>query len=109
MRRLIIILVLLTLSASSRADNSSIPLFFLMEGDIYSYIGGEPFRETTWGHNHEPIISPDGRYIAYGSLPELLVELDAAGTYLINYDQHPPTNIWIMEIANRQFTRIAEQ
>ncbi|MEO8393980.1 MAG: hypothetical protein ABI700_13405, partial [Chloroflexota bacterium] len=29
--------------------------------------------------------------------------------YPINYDQHPPTNIWIMDTATRESTRIAEQ
>jgi hypothetical protein len=108
MRYWLILLFLLCLFSPIAAQNS-LPLFILIDGDIYSYTGGEPFRETNWGYNHEPVISPDGRYIAYGSLPELLVELDAAGSYPINYDQHPPTNIWIMEIATHEFTRIAEQ
>jgi hypothetical protein len=109
MRPLLITLMLFIFSAQSRATDNPTPFIYLMEGDLFSYSGGEPFRETNWGHNHEPILSPDGRYIAYGSLPERLVELDAAGEYMIDYWMHPPTNIWVMEIATREFTRIAEQ
>jgi hypothetical protein len=110
MRRLVYLLLvcLFTLPAQAQSQYDP-PLYTLIDGDIYSFSNGVPFRETTWGHNHAPIVSPDGHYIAYGSLPELLVQLDATGGYPINYDQHPPTNIWIMDTATRESTRIADQ
>ena len=110
MRHLVFLLLvcLFTLPGQAQSRNEP-PLYVLIDGDIYSFSDGVPFRETTWGYNHAPIVSPDGRYIAYGSLPKLLVELDATGEYPINYDQHPPTNIWIMDTTTRESTRIADQ
>ena len=99
-------------SSKTQTDHDQPPLYALIDGDIYSFTtttGGQPFRETNWGHNHPPVVSPDGRYIAYGSLPQLLVTLDATGEYPINYDQHPPTNIWMMDTATHDFTLIADQ
>lgn len=106
-----VLIVVLLVNTMGSTQTEPAPIFFLHDGDLFSIRPGdtEPFQETYWGYNHAPVLSPDGQYLAYGSLPELLIDLDASGAFPINYDQHPPTNIWLMDIAARNFERIADQ
>lgn len=113
MRR-IAVLILITLVALCTyliTMAQSQPLILLINGDLWSMasLESEPFRETYWGYNNDMSLSPNGQYVAYGSFPDWLVERDLAGVEPINIDTHPPTNIWVMEVATRTFTRIATQ
>ncbi len=79
-------------------------------GDLYSYTPGDAaaVRETTWGYNDIPILSPNGQYVAYLSLPQFMVELLAAD------DPNALMaggikNIWLWNLATGDFTRIADQ
>lgn len=102
----------LLVAAPGSAQTDSAPIIFLHEGDLYSYRLGdaEPFQETHWGYNQNPVLSPDGRYVAYNSIPEEVIDLNTAGVYPLHLmDRQPPTNIWVMEIATREFQRVAFQ
>ncbi len=71
-------------------------------GDIFSYTSAGFKNLTGYGYNAQPVLSPDGKYIAYGSYAkEYLQEGGRSGA--------PSTNIWLMETTNGNARRIAEQ
>lgn len=79
-------------------------------GDLYSFTPGDAaaVQETTWGFNDIPILSPNGQYVAYLSLPQFMVELLAAD------DPNALMaggikNVWFWNLATGEFTRIATQ
>ncbi len=79
-------------------------------GDLYSFSPDDTaaVRETTWGYNDIPILSPNGQYVAYLSLPQFMVELIAAD------DPNAMMaggikNVWLWNLATGEFTRIATQ
>lgn len=79
-------------------------------GDFWSYLPGdaEPVRHTTWGHNDLPILSPDGRYVAYLSVSTFYLDLMNAGDDLA-LSGTPKMNVWIWDLTTGEFTRIANQ
>lgn len=79
-------------------------------GDFYSYAPGDAtaVQETTWGFNDKPILSPNGQFVAYLSVPQFMVELFAAD------DPNALMaggikNVWLWNLATGDFTRIADQ
>jgi hypothetical protein len=84
------------------------PIFFLMDGDLWSYrVGtGQLTQESTWGYNEAPILSPDGRRFAYLSLAQQGVDLVETNGYLFDPQ---PTNIWVWDLASNEAERIVQQ
>lgn len=80
-------------------------------GDLWTWTpgGADPARQTTWEFNRAPARSPDGRWAAYTSVPSSVVEAAAGGTYQFEQGRPDPANIWLMDIAAREFIRIAQQ
>lgn len=78
-------------------------------GDLYAWTPGsaEPVQLTTWSYNRAPVLSPDGTKLVYGSVPQFVV--DQGDAYFFDYDRDDPMNIWMMDVATRQFSRIADQ
>jgi hypothetical protein len=79
-------------------------------GDLYKWTPGdaEPFRMTNWDYNRAPALSPDGRMVAYQSVPEAIVNQLGADGYFFDYDVDAPSNIWLMNVATLDAVRIAE-
>lgn len=104
-------IILLTSYLFTSAQSQSNPLMLLINGDIWSMenLNATPYQETYWGYNNSMSLSPNGQYLIYRSYPDWLVARDLAGVVRIDIDGYPPTNIWLMEIATRTFTRIATQ
>ncbi|WP_019586936.1 TolB family protein [Deinococcus apachensis] len=94
--RLLTLFVLLWLSAASAA-----PLVANIDGDFWAWTAGSWTRLTSWGHNGPPILSPDGRSIAYAS-----VARGAAETF---YTGWGPTNIWTLDLVTREARRLTTQ
>ncbi|PYE55408.1 TolB family protein [Deinococcus yavapaiensis] len=94
--RLLSLLVLLLLSAA-RAT----PLVVNIDGDFWAWTAGTWSRLTSWGHNGPPILSPDGRTVAYAS-----VAAGAAETFHTGWS---PTNIWTLDLASRKAARLTAQ
>lgn len=72
-------------------------------GDIFAYSPTSGFKAlSTYGYNTVPVLSPDGKYIAYGSY---------AKTYITDPGRSgaPAVNIWLMETATGDAKRIADQ
>jgi hypothetical protein len=82
------------------------PLIIEIDGDLVSWDGTNAKRLTNWGGNSEPILSPDGKYVAYKSLPQFVMDdmRKNGGRSGI-----PPSNFWVMEIATENAFRIADQ
>jgi hypothetical protein len=108
-----LLIVLLTGSFTpTRAQSGSPPLSLFLSmgtngtpisGDLYSWDGGLR-RRTNWGHNDIPIVSPDGRWVAYSS---------AADVYVKSPQQYGqvavPINIWLLDPVTNKGQRIAGQ
>jgi hypothetical protein len=71
-------------------------------GDLWAWFGADqpPKQLTSGGHNFSPAISPDGKYVAYNSVPKF-AQVDCSGW--------PPSDIWLLEIATGNTVVIAEQ
>jgi len=63
---------------------------------------------TEWGYNGGPILSPDGRRIAYLSTAQEIVEQANNGTGQVIAGT-APANIWVLDLQTDSFTRIADQ
>ncbi|WP_189071048.1 PD40 domain-containing protein [Deinococcus radiotolerans] len=68
------------------------------DGDLYLNTPQRAIRLTTYGRNSDPVVSPDGQWVLYLSLPQWVV----GGGYL-------PTNVWVMNLRTRVAHRLADQ
>ena len=101
----------------THAQPASTPLILAIGGnsgsqydaDLWEWTGtDQPLQQLThYGHNGSPIISPNGRYVAFLSLPiplmNYLMSLNwvAAGEYA--------ANVWMLDLATGNATQIADQ
>jgi hypothetical protein len=82
------------------------PLIIEINGDLVSWAATNSKQLTNWGYNSSPVLSPDGKYIAYKSLPRFVVDdIKKNG----GRNGFPPSNFWVMEIATGEAFRIADQ
>ncbi|MFC4456365.1 hypothetical protein [Deinococcus sonorensis] len=97
--RLLSLLVMVLLSAASAA---TAPLVANIDGDLWSWTASSGWTQLThWGHNGSPVLSPDGRMVAYASVTEEAVRAHAMGW--------SPTNIWLLDLASRTASRLTVQ
>lgn len=68
------------------------------DGDLYLQESGRTVRLTSYGRNQDPVVSPDGRWVAYLSFPAWV----QGGGYLA-------TNVWVMNLKTRAARRLAYQ
>jgi WD40-like Beta Propeller Repeat len=113
----LITFALITLSAALMsaplAYADAFPLVMGINGDIYTWSGPgvAPVARTTFKYNnYPPVLSPDGKTIAYKSTAQIAV--NAIVAHAGNGGGEPPSTIWLMDITNhteQDATRIAEQ
>lgn len=78
------------------------PLVANIEGDLWAWTSAQGWTQLThWGHNGAPILSPDGRRVAYASVTEEAVRARTSGWN--------PTNIWVLDLTTRRATRVTTQ
>jgi|GEM_PF-4454308 len=106
----ICLLALLGLPMVSNAQTeSTTPIYFLMDGDIWSYDvnSGQLIQESNWGFNRKPVLSPDGTRFAYVSEATVAVNYyNSTGGYLTD---PVPTNIWVWDVATNDAYRLVDQ
>jgi hypothetical protein len=94
-----------------RADGEPC-LFMLKDGNLVAWCEGKDGLEslTSDGHSRRPVMSPDGTYIAYSSMaPETVSALNALG-YADDFGPDDwPSNMWVMNLDQRQPEQITAQ
>jgi hypothetical protein len=93
----------------ARAADSTAPLILIVDGDLFARTGPDkPLKQlTTWGYNSDPVISPDGKNIAY--LSEAAVRVDEYRKGNTAFAGFGPLNIWVIDLATSAGTRLADQ
>jgi WD40-like Beta Propeller Repeat len=99
----------LSVAGTQSSTVSNVPLFLNLNHDIYVYetLPGTLKRLTTWQGNGTPIISPDGRWIAYTSEANQAREVQLRTNALDAGSE--AKNMWLMNTATKRVRRIADQ
>jgi hypothetical protein len=86
------------------APVTTAPIIFLINGDLWEVPApGQPVQQLThWGHNFNPVLSPDGQKVAYLSLPDAYVQSGGGSG-------SPPTNVWVYNLTTSASVRVADQ
>ncbi len=92
-----------------RAADSPAPLILIVNGDLWTWTAPDkPLKQlTTWGYNSDPVISPDGKSVAY--LSEAAVRVDEYRKGNTAFEGYGPLNIWVLDLATGTGTRLADQ
>ena len=95
---------------ASLAQDNTASIFFLMDGDIWSYNTATDVlaQRTDWGYTGSPILSPDGTQFAYLSVARVAVETYQDNPDLRRLDPEP-TNVYVWELATDQASRLVDQ
>ena len=93
--------------AQAQPENS--PLLANVRGDIWAWPGaGATLQQrTNWGYNKNPILSPDGRLIAYKSTATIAVDALKRVGFIGGGDY--PANIWVLDVTTNDAVRVADQ
>src|SRR5579859_8237401 len=85
------------------------PLLIAMRGDLWTWDGpqSKPIQRTAWGYNETPILSPNGRQVAYKSAAQIAVTAIKAKGGITGSDL--PANIWLNDVPTNNATRVADQ
>ena len=113
MRRILALLALCAaLLGAGGAGAQSIhqPIYGYRAGDIWRFdlAANTVTQLTAWGYNSGPILSPDGRHIAFMSTSADYVAQFEAGKARQTAGS-APANIWLMDIAGESFRLAADQ
>jgi len=105
------VMMLLAVTLMPVSAQESGDLYFVSEGDLWTWNQNmsSPERLTEWGYNGTPVLSPDGSKIAYLSVASETVEATANEPGGVFAYGTPAMNVWVMDTASREFTRIADQ
>ena len=109
-----LLLLLLALAASgnhlSSGQTSNSDIYTYQHGDLWKYSlnTGTAMPLTQSGYNGGPVLSPDGRSIAY---------LEAAPMFVADFNAgaagqtagSPPADIWILDIDSQNLRKVADQ
>jgi hypothetical protein len=97
-------------SGTNSAQAASAALFMQLGddfgGDVFSYAGASLKNLTGYGYSGVPILSPDGKTIAYSSYAKTYVQDQFGG----NGRSGPPAiNIWVLDVPSGNAWRLADQ
>ncbi|MEP7286882.1 MAG: hypothetical protein ABI947_14085 [Chloroflexota bacterium] len=83
-------------------------LVLQLNGDLWTWTGTQPqlIQRTNWGYNQSPVISPNGKMVAYKSAAQIGVDvIKKSGSV----GREIPSNLWLMDTATGDTVRIADQ
>ena len=113
MTRLLLILTI-ALAAIAAGNAAAQPadqvVYAYKSGDLWKFnlADDSAAQLTHWGYNGGPIMSPDGRTLAYLSTsPEFIAQYNTG--IAAQSAGSAPANIWVMDIATENLTLIADQ
>lgn len=99
------LLALLVLSTFAPA--APVPLVVNIAGDLWSWTSARGWtRLTHRGHHGPPVLSPDGRRVAYASVAEEVVQARRRGE---GGNGWAPTNLWVLDPTTCQASRLTTQ
>jgi len=110
MLSLFLLALVVTGSHIAKSQSSNPDIYTYQNGDLwrYSLNASTAMPLTGSGYNGGPVLSPDGRSIAFlEAAPSFVADFNAgiasqtAGT--------PPADIWILDIAGQNLNKIADQ
>jgi hypothetical protein len=108
-RPFIVFLIVMCMAAGmARAQSDTSPIIILNDGDLWEWdIAGGMKQMTFWGYNQEPVMSPDGKQVAYMAWSPITVEaIEREGGIA---GGEVPGDIKILDVASQQETVIAAQ
>jgi hypothetical protein len=93
----------------AQAQPADSPLLANIRGDIWAWAGaGTTLQQrTNWGYNKNPILSLDGRLIAYKSTATIAVDAIKRVGGIGGGDL--PANIWVLDVTTNDAVRVADQ
>lgn len=102
------LILCLSMSHIAQAAQETAPLLMLIsesphQGNLWAWTGpDQPLKQlTTWGYNYFPVIAPDGKSVAYDSVPPDFVNFQCCGW--------PPADIAVLNLETGKNTRIVGQ
>lgn len=102
-------LITLSIPAPVRsAETFTSPIVLIKEGDLFSLAGPDQplVRLTDYGRNSDPVISPDGKYVVYRSVPKFVIDEEKQNGPRAGLI---PADLWIIELATGKGDHIAAQ
>jgi len=103
-----LLLILTNSLRETKAQPSPAPLLMTVRGALWSWQQGQkPQPITGEQYNHEPVLSSDGRYLAYAADHQLAIDLLKEG--LISSQNNIPRDIWLVDRLQNTLIRVAEQ
>ena len=113
MKKLLFVLLAISLGAGvlvSQGQTANPDVYAYLQGDIWKYNinAGTASKITQSGFNGGPVLSPDGRTIAFLETPSEFVKQVNSGT-VAQRAGSPPADIWKLDIATQSLSKIADQ
>lgn len=108
--RIMLALLSMTLAPAVTAQTFNQNVYAYMLGDLWKFDleNDSATQLTHTGYNGGPVLSPNGRKLAYLTTSEAFLTGWEAGT-AAQTGGTPPANIWVMDLATETFTLIADQ
>lgn len=104
MKRISLFVLLACISlVPAHMQQVGVPLTLQVNGDYWAWGTSGLQQRTNWGHNQDPIISPNGQQIAYKATAQLAVDARKGSTSAV------PVNIWLLDVATGAPTKINDQ
>src|SRR5687767_2527522 len=106
---LLLTLLLTGIVTSAHAQQKLNPPIIMADGagDLWAWDGINLSKRTTRSHNGEPVMSPDGKKIAFNALATITVnEINRSGGI---GGGGLPSDIWVLDIATNRAERLQDQ